>query len=153
MKIFPIFLIFLLSIISFSCKSTENGSTTERRSTILPEDGKYDFYMYDSSGVLLLTGELNVSVHAENKLSGTYTFTNVFNSDFGGYHSMDGEFEGDFNPVERKIFINTNPRIADANVFLYLDYTKHSLSGTWKFSTFRGAADSRGTFKAYKRSS
>jgi hypothetical protein len=140
-------------LIFFSCKSTENNSSQITTSGNAPMPGKYDFYMYDSVGVLLLTGVMNMNVLPDNKLSGNYTFTTVFNDEFHGYHAMDGNFEGDYNAPEKRIFINTNPRIADANVFFYLDYTKNSLIGTWNYSVFRATINSKGTIRAFKKAS
>ncbi|MEO6695223.1 MAG: hypothetical protein ABIY50_10580 [Ignavibacteria bacterium] len=100
--------------------------------------GKYKFNMSDSSGTKLAEGTLNVSTYDKNKISGTYTFTKVYNDKFPGYSSMDGAFGGDVNSPDKIVFMNTNPRIADSNVFWKMRIRKDGLSGGWYYSVFRG---------------
>jgi hypothetical protein len=59
-----------------------------------------------------------------------------------------GELKGYYNESTRMININTNPRIADANIFLNGKVSSSSLSGTWNYSTFRGAGNEAGMFNA-----
>lgn len=60
-----------------------------------------------------------------------------------------GEFTGYYNDSLKVININTNPRIADANIFLNGKVNSTGLKGTWNYSTFRGAGREAGMFKAY----
>ena len=100
--------------------------------------GKYKFTMTDSSGTELLRGTLNVISYENDKFSGTYEFTKITDKNFEGFSSMNGEFSGDLNPKDRTVFINTNPRIADSNVFWNLKIRSSGLSGGWNYSVFRG---------------
>lgn len=129
-KIF--FLITLVLITAYGCSSgiSETGFTFGK--------GKYKFVMKDSSGVKIASGILNVTAYENDKISGTYEFTDITKKDFEGYSSMNGEFSGDVNKSEKTVFINTNPRIADSNVFWRLKINRNSLSGDWTFSVFRG---------------
>ena len=100
--------------------------------------GKYKFIMSDSLGTELVRGTLNVSSYENEKISGTYEFTKISDKNFDGFSSMGGEFSGDVNSVEKKVFINTNPRIADSNVFWNLKIKNSELYGSWNYSVFRG---------------
>lgn len=108
--------------------------------------GKYNFTMSDSTGKKLLEGILNVKTYTKDKITGTYDFTEIYNNRFPGFSSMNGEFEGNVNEIEKKVFINTNPKIADSNVFWNLLIKKNSLTGEWNYSTFRGSG-TRGKVK------
>lgn len=116
----------------FSCSS----------STYTPEFsfgiGRYSFTMSDSLGNKLVDGTLNVKTYADKKISGTYVFNEIYSDKFSGFSSMNGEFDGDVNDIEKRFFINTNPKIADSNVFWNLLLKRTSLSGDWTYSTLRG---------------
>jgi len=131
-KVIFIFAFFAAGILICGCSS----STSETNFTF--GLGKYKFLMSDSSGTKLAEGTLNVKTYANNKISGTYVFNKVYDDNFPGYSSMGGEFEGDVNSVEKFVFINTNPKIADSNVFWRMRIRKDGLSGGWNYSVFRG---------------
>ena len=101
--------------------------------------GKYKFTMRDSTGSKILSGTMNVKTLENNNISGTYDITNVYNKDFPGLSSMEGEFSGNIIPSEKKVFINTNPKVADSNVFWNMEIKSKSVSGEWNFSVFRGS--------------
>lgn len=111
--------------------------------------GKYKFYMADSSGKNLAEGILNVTGKSGDNISGSYEFKNIYNKDFPGLSTMDGKFEGNIIEAEKKVFINTNPRIADSNVFWNLVIKNNYLTGEWIFSVFRGTSN-RGKVKITK---
>ncbi len=100
--------------------------------------GTYHFKMSDSLGSPIADGIINVKSTTNNQLTGTYDIKNIYQKDFPGLGVMDGEFSGEVNTKEKQIFINTNPRIADSNVFWYLNLNSGLLSGVWTHSTFRG---------------
>ncbi len=131
-KVIFILTFLAVSIILHGCSSSSNESNFSFGL------GKYKFMMSDSSGAKLLEGTLNVRTYAKNKISGTYSFTNVYNKLFPGFSSMDGEFDGDVILTDKIVFINTNPKIADSNVFWRMRIRKEGLSGGWNYSVFRG---------------
>ena len=132
-------LIFQFSILLTALAATGCSSSEEEASAFKFGIGKYKFSMSDSTGKLIAEGTLNVVNYTSNNISGTYIFTNVIDKDFPGLSSMDGIFEGNVIPGEKKVFINTNPRIADSNVFWNMTIKKNSVSGEWNFSVFRGS--------------
>src|ERR1700674_4307971 len=79
--------------------------------------GKYNFTMSDTTGKKLLEGTLDVKNYSNDKISGTYEFKKIYDDKFAGFNSMKGQFEGDINVADKKVFINTNPKIADSNIF------------------------------------
>lgn len=141
-KIFYVFSFAVVSLILSSCSSSNSESS------FVLEKGKYKFLMSDSSNVKIAEGELNVTGFEGDKISGNYKFKIKYKN-INAFDVMNGEFSGDVNKKENKVFINTNPRIADANVFWNLKFTKSNLKGSWVYSLFRG--NSTGGFvKIYK---
>lgn len=100
--------------------------------------GKYNFVMSDSTGIEYARGILIAEKYNKGEISGTYEFKKIFKKDFEGLSSMEGEFSGEVNEKEKAVFINTNPKIADSNVFWNMKLGKSSLSGSWQYSVFRG---------------
>ncbi len=117
------------------------GCTSSQEQTSFSfETGKYKFTMTDSVGKKVLEGTMNMKAKVNNDISGTYEITNVYQKDFPGLSSMNGEFAGNIIPAEKKVFINTNPKIADSNVFWNMTIKKSSVSGDWNYSVFRGSS-------------
>lgn len=111
--------------------------------------GKYKYTMTDSIDNKLVEGVFNFTDYDNEKISGTYTKDKVFNDSFPGFKSMRGFFSGNVDVNEKKAFINTNPKIADNNIFISVEIKKDSLAGRWSFSTIRGPIAS-GNFYASK---
>lgn len=142
-KIFLLNMIFILSLI-IGCGSSYEDSQFKFGI------GNYKFTMSDSTGKKLAEGTLTVKTSKNNNISGTYTFTKKYVDDFPGLSSMNGEFEGNIVKSTKTVFINTNPRIADSNVFWNMTIRSNSVSGDWNYSVFRGSA-SRGKVKITKQ--
>lgn len=98
--------------------------------------------MTDSLGKKILDGKLTVKDYLLDKISGTYELTNVYQEDFIALGVMNGEFDGNVIQDSNTVFINTNPRIADANVFWNMKIKSSSVSGEWRYSVFRGSVNS-----------
>lgn len=105
--------------------------------------------MTDSIGNKILDGNLVVKDYLNNKISGTYDLKNVYQKDFIALGVMDGTFDGNIIPDSNFVFINTNPRIADANVFWNMKILSNSVSGEWRYSVFRGSVN-KGKIKITK---
>ncbi len=148
MKNFSLSILFFLAVVISGsmisgCASTSSSTTTKNtcscNAPLLIEKGNYTFVMYDSTGLnKVAEGDFIIESADTSNFKGNYNFKIVFQEDFPGRSSMNGDFSGNINYFERKAFVNTNPRIADSNVFfsLYLDQT--SMFGDWSYSTFRG---------------
>lgn len=132
-----------ISLFLFSCSSSYENSSFSFGI------GKYNFTMSDSTGKKLLEGTLDVKTYSDDKISGSYEFKKIYDNKFPGFTSMAGQFDGNVNNIEKKIFINTNPKIADSNVFWNLVIKSSSLSGEWSYSTLRGTV-SKGKVKITK---
>lgn len=142
-KCFLLIFFIITMITGYGCSSSyeENGFTLGV--------GDYKFTMTDSTGKKLAEGKLVIKTYKNTDISGTYEFTNIYQNDFPGLSAMDGEFSGTVNKPEKRVFINTNPRIADSNVFWNMDMKKSSLSGDWMYSMFRGTGN-KGKVKVFK---
>ncbi|MFA5404464.1 MAG: hypothetical protein WC358_05980 [Ignavibacteria bacterium] len=100
--------------------------------------GKYFYTMTDSVDNKLIEGVINISDCEGDKIGGTYSKDKIYNDNFLGFSSMTGFFSGNVKVNEKKASINTNPKIADNNIFIGFDIKNESLTGKWTFSTMRG---------------
>ncbi|HRI85109.1 MAG TPA: hypothetical protein PK536_06645 [Ignavibacteria bacterium] len=117
---------------ALSCSSSEDAENFKFGK------GKYRYKMSDSTGKALIDGIITVKTYENGEITGTLLVTKNYVNDFPGYTSMSNEFSGNVNLPEKKVFINTNPRIADSNVFWNMDIKTSGLSGEWRYSVFRG---------------
>jgi hypothetical protein len=147
MKKLYLFLLLPL-VIYYGCTGGCNTSCTTLSCWDLIS-GKYNYTMLDSLDNKLVEGELSFVDYSEGKVSGIYTKDKILNDSFPGYSSMKGSFSGKVDIKEKKLFINTNPKIADNNIFIKCDIIKDSLAGKWTFSTMLGII-AKGNFFAKK---
>lgn len=131
-KTFLGFTYLLLALIIVSCSSSQPSSS---RISI----GDYTFTMYDSANKIILSGTMTVSNIVNMEISGTYKITNVAQPDFQALSALSDKFSGNIDSLTSTVFINTNPMIADANVFFNLryNYTETKFVGEWRYSVFR----------------
>jgi len=138
--------VILLILISIYCCSSSDPIIRKNKFVI----GNFDYKLTDSAGNLLANGIMKVNYLKANNMSGNYTVIKNPDYTFDGASTMnDGGFSGMYEDTLSKVFFNMNPRMADANVFIYAqDYTD-SLKGYWIYSTFRG--NKTGGFYSAKR--
>lgn len=138
-----LFIFFIAGL--FSCSSSSYNEMENLKFT----EGEYFFVMTDSVDNKLFDGIYNVEKLDGNNISGTYKVTKEYVEDFPGSSSMRGEFNGKLSPDGKSAFINTNPKISDANVLIRLTAGKVSYVGRWEYSTMMGVR-AWGYFKAWK---
>lgn len=143
----------LIAVLLVSC----GGSSTK---TVNPKlkKGKYSYILTDSLNAPLVEGVMTVDAVTKTDIggknmynvTGTYTITNITtDTSYTAFSTMrPGDYKGFYNDSLRTVNINTNPQIADANVFITSDVRTDGLSGWWNFSTFRGTQNQAGFFKA-----
>ena len=155
MKKYLISFLLTAAIVFVSC----SGSDTEKSITL--RKGRYNYFLMDSSGTSLVEGSMKIdsiikmSVGGDRnnyKVSGTYTVDKLTSDNsYHGFSTMNGgAFTGFYNDSLKSIGINTNPKIADANIFFNGDVTSSSIKGYWYYSSFRGVDKEAGFFKANK---
>lgn len=145
-KIYFLLLLPFLYYFSQAAGCASSGTTEMCRDLIY---GKYYYTMSDSLDNKLLEGVINVSDFEGNKIGGTYSKDKLYVDDFPGYTSMQGFFSGSVDIKGMKANINTNPKIADNNIFISIEINKESLTGKWTLSTMRGKIGN-GKFSAVK---
>jgi hypothetical protein len=152
MKILSVLSI-VLALIFNSC----SGSDSETKLSL--KTGKYNYKLTDSSGTSLVEGIMQLDTFTVQKvgsstrdyvISGNYTVTKMTDdTSYIAFSSLNpGELKGYYNDSTKFININTNPRIADANVFLNAIVLKGDMKGGWHYSTFRGTRQEAGLFTA-----
>ena len=100
-------------------------------------------------GNKIADGVFNIKNWEGDKVSGTYDFTKMYVKDFPGSSTMMGEFTGNIMDNKKHAVINTNPKLADSNVFINLSALNYSFNGEWKYSTLMGTRGVGGV-KAFK---
>ena len=143
------YLTYLLYIILvaglFSCSSSNYDDMED----LTFKEGEYSFVMTDSVNYTLLEGIFNIEKLVGENISGTYKVSKEYVKDFPGSSTMRGEFEGKVSPDGKSAFVNTNPKILDANVLIRLTAGKVSYIGKWEYSTMMGIR-AWGYFKAWQ---
>lgn len=140
----------LAAFLLISC----SGSNTDI--SISLKTGQYSYIISDSAGNPLVEGIMKLDsakneLYRNNyKVIGSFTITkNSADTSYHGLSSLNaGELAAYYNDSTKFININTNPRIADANVFINAYVKGKEIKGGWNFSTFRGTRNEGGLFKA-----
>lgn len=144
----------ILSIVLVIVFNSCSGSDTEKTTTL--KTGKYNYTLTDSAGTILVDGEMMLDKITKQKdvpdymVTGSYTIkTMTTDTSYHGFSTMSGgELTGYYSDEKKFLNINTNPRIADANVFINVSVKSSLLEGSWYYSTFRGMDKEGGLFKA-----
>ena len=146
----------LISTIVFIYSSC-GGSDSDNSPAL--KKGNYSYTITDSSGKTLAEGMLKIdtlrkeSKRTDYNVTGSYTITSK--SKDTSYMSLsalrEGSFQGYYNQSTKLININTNPQIADANVFINAYVKGSTIKGGWYYSTFRGVNKEAGLFNAYRK--
>ncbi|CAF3648354.1 unnamed protein product [Rotaria sp. Silwood1] len=89
------------AIVSLKVYNVSGGCASSGSSDNQVELGDYDFTMYGAGGSKIASGVMTVKDI----------------TDFPAKSAMGGDFTGNADYTKGKVFINTNPKIADANVF------------------------------------
>ncbi len=150
-------IIAILSIVFVLVLNSCSGSDSEKSLSI--KKGKYSYTLSDSSGTVLVEGQMMLdtfNVQKDSKddfiVAGSYTVSKITaDTSYHGLGTLNGgPLSGYYNESKKFININTNPRIADANVFINANVKSGNLEGSWYYSTFRGSGNEGGFFKAVK---
>lgn len=147
-------IISILSIILVILFNSCSGSDSEKTLTL--KTGKYSYKLTDSAGTTLVDGEMMIDKITKQKdapeyiVSGSYTIkTMTSDTSYHGFSTMTGgQLSGYYSDEKKFLNINTNPKIADANVFINVSVKSSLLDGSWYYSTFRGTDKEAGFFKA-----
>ena len=145
MKNLILFIFVTLLVNFFGCGSGEYDDLKD----LSFEEGEYIFVMLDTSDNKLFEGVFNIEKREGNNISGTYGITKEYVEDFPGASTMRGQFDGKLSPDGKRAFVNTNPKISDANIFIRITAGKVSYVGKWEYSTMMGVK-AWGYFRAYK---
>jgi hypothetical protein len=130
-------LLIFSAVLFYCCTSSQPEIRRNRFRT-----GDFNYTMTDSSGVKLAGGILKVDYVKGKDMSGTYTVIKDTSKTFEGHETMNnGPFSGHYNDSLSIAFFNLNPRMADANIFIFANDYSDSLKGDWYFSTFRGKGE------------
>ncbi len=130
--------ILLICITLVSC-SGGNEKTANKK---LSAPSEYSMVMFDTTGVKVAEGKFNIVKYSDDRISGTYNFTNVI-TEFEGYKSMSGgEYTGKINKADNNLLINTNPGKADDNVFFSINAASIESEGIWYYTAGRKVSKS-----------
>jgi hypothetical protein len=133
-KKFLLVILFLLTALVYYSCSVKCGCTTY--CSMFCEQ-KYKFVMKDTLDQTLVEGIMFFETADDNTFQGKYNFTKTYN-EFPGISTMQGILEGKYSTTLKKGTINTNPGIADYNIFIDFKILTKQLKGTFYLSTMTG---------------
>lgn len=133
--------IFLFCLIFVVC--SENGKSVFR----IEKQNTYSYTGFDSTGVVIVRGQLTFDFGDSNQVTGQWCFERVGDVNNTGPQVGEGDLTGGLNGEQ--LWINLNPDYADNNVFLSGILKNNEYTGTWTYSTFAGPVN-QGTFEAEK---
>lgn len=118
--------------------------------------GDYTYTSYDKDGAKVVEGRLSITAVEPRRIGadevpqikGNWEFRKVGNQEKIGRQVGSGDLTGSITRDE--IYINLNPNMSDANVFLRGTINEKRFHGKWTFSAYTGPV-SEGTFEAIRK--
>jgi hypothetical protein len=139
--------------------SSCGGSDSDDAPTV--KKGNYSYVIADSTGKSWVEGMMRVDTIKKQTglpsmvVTGSYTITMMTtDTTFTGKSALrEGSFIGYFDKASKMININTNPQVADANIFINAYVSSNNMKGGWYYSTFTrsGGRTEGGLFKATRK--
>ena len=136
-KLKNISLFVIIPLIIFACSQPFENSKTN--------DLIYAYNGYDSTGVKIVTGWLELNVEDSSAVCGSWQFYGFADAEQIGPQQGKGKLAGTIE--DSKIYLDLNPDFRDNNVLLVSRFNKSKLSGEWMWVGFPGVINS-GTFAA-----
>ncbi len=145
------FIILTLSCYILACSTAKNAEP--QKSALI---GDYQYTGYDKKGGKAVEGRLSItSVESKRirsevvtQLKGNWQLNKVGTQEHIGPQVGSGELVGSID--KGSIWIDLNPNISDANVFLNGTIEGKRFHGTWNFKGYAGTI-SEGTFEANRK--
>lgn len=154
-------LAFAALLTACSPKTAASGSNQPipTPTTVAPDQsiaGEYHYTGFDDHGVKIIEGHITIASvtprrigqETQTQIKGTWELAELVHRDRIGHQVGTGELNGSI--INGEVFIDLNPNISDANVYLNGHITAGRYIGTWKFSGYAGPV-THGTFAAVKR--
>jgi len=139
MKILLILLTVSLIIITNSCLFNVDDSG---------RSGTYSYTAYDSTGIIVAKGQIELNFRDSTKISGEWNIQQVGNPDNIGPQIGMGKLEGFY--AQNELIIELNPHNVDNNLQLIGEHKNSYLRGNWFYISFIGITN-QGTFEAEKK--
>lgn len=114
------------------------------------DKGEYAFTIFTKGGDSMASGTFDIKTITGNDITGTYVFDNEYIESQLITVNETKEMAGSLSEDRKQLFINANPRMSDANIFLRITAGLLSYSGEWSYNTYVGVIDN-GKIKAFKR--
>jgi hypothetical protein len=144
------YFIFFVAVIIFcySCSGSHDSDYNNKHTKFMK--GDYDFSFSDSLGTKLVEGTLTIDSNSAS-FTGRYDITQKDTTvSMPGMTMMKGSLNGTYSRKDNSLFINMNPKLADANIFIKGKVYKNSLIGDWSYSTMMGVKKSGSFIAIYK---
>ncbi|MDQ3817657.1 MAG: hypothetical protein M3362_08200 [Acidobacteriota bacterium] len=157
-RVGPYLIILMLSCYALTCSAPKNiESPPENTEQAKPfPAGDYQYVSYDQKGDKVVEGRLSITsvqtkrIQSEEQiqLKGNWQLNKAGNQERIGDQTGSGLLVGSI--IQGKVYINLNPNIADANVFLEGTIEGKRFHGMWSFKGLAGTI-SQGTFEANRK--
>jgi len=110
--------------------------------------GEYKYTGFDKSGKRIVEGRLSITAIIGKQIEGDWELNEVDNPGRIGSQVGSGALVGSID--EQEVYIDLNPNISDANVYLNGAIESGRYKGTWSFNGIAGPI-SQGTFEAVRK--
>jgi hypothetical protein len=114
-----------------------------------PLGGLYDYTAFNSSGVAVVQGTLDLFIAWRGLIIGSWHLEAIGDPGQVGPQIGEGVLQGNTYPND-SLSIGLNPYLIDANVYLEGTMSDSAFSGQWFYYGFPGLL-SQGTFTAFRR--
>ncbi len=138
-KIKSILVVLLLLTVMMNC--FENPLNEIKETKI------YAYAGFDSTGVKIVAGLLEIKIENNNRVTGNWKFDKIGNPENIGPQTGSGNLSGSLQ--DSILSLNLNPNYVDNNVLLNAIYDAHTMNGDWMWIGFSGPIN-HGTFKAVR---
>jgi len=147
----PCFIMLALTCCLLACSTAKNSDPP--KSVLI---GDYQYTSYDKQGGKVVEGRLSITsveskrVRSETviQLKGNWQLNKVGTQEYIGPQVGSGDLVGSIDKDE--IWIDLDPNISDANVFLNGKVEGKRFHGTWSFKGYAGTIN-QGTFEATRK--
>ena len=148
MKLIYTVLSILFAITYYGCTNT-NCSTFDLDTYYLQENTDYRFTMLTQENVPVADIMVSVTTRDRYNINGNNSIIIAYTDTVVSLSSIKRAFSAKEEEDDNRVLLNTNPKIADGNIFFDFRLDKNRVEGQWYYSSMKGKKAS-GKLTGYK---
>ena len=150
MRLIYALLSILIMTTVYSCTNT-NCSTFDLDTYYLQEHTDYRFTMLTQENIPIADIMVSVTTRDRYNINGNCSIILSYTDTVVNLSSIKGAFSAKESEDDNRVYLNTNPKIADGNIIFDFRLDKDKVVGEWYYSTMKGKKAS-GKLSGYKSS-